>query len=97
MTSSYGGTEIGRAIAAAVRARTIEHGRPTVIFLLTDGEAWDLDTVNRNIQQSMVTAKATESPLKFFCLGIGESPSKVWLRFSGSCNEHIYGCACHRL
>lgn len=77
MIADYGGTEISRAISGAVGLHTLEVDRPTAIFLLTDGEAWDLDGVSIRVRQHMDEASLTSSPLKFFCMGIGNTPSKA--------------------
>jgi Mg-chelatase subunit ChlD len=77
MTANYGGTEIAAAIDGAVNVRKVESGRPTSVFILTDGEAWDLDGVSAGVQKHVQAANTANSPLKFFCMGIGNSPSKA--------------------
>jgi hypothetical protein len=43
MEADYGGTEIRGALKACFAGRTLD--RPTSVFVLTDGEAWNLDAV----------------------------------------------------
>jgi hypothetical protein len=81
MEANYGGTNISNAILSAGRKRTITPGIPSSIFLLTDGEAWDQDGVATVVRGIVNTGKEADSPVKFFCMGIGNSPSKVHTAF----------------
>ncbi|KAF7373315.1 hypothetical protein MSAN_00541000 [Mycena sanguinolenta] len=72
MDADYGGTEIRRALAACFAAR--KRDRPTSVFVLTDGEAWDLDAVLREVR-SAVTAAPADAPLRVSVLGIGNTVS----------------------
>lgn len=99
MSANYGGTEIATAIEGAAVLRKLEAGRPTSIFVLTDGEAWDLDSVSAEVQKHVQAANAAESPIKFFCMGIGNSPSKVRAYndslHSGSYVIDVGSCRCY--
>jgi Mg-chelatase subunit ChlD len=77
MHADYGGTEIARALSGAVEMLTVVAGQPTAVFLLTDGEAWDLHGVNQLVREAVRAGEEANAPLRFFCLGIGGSPSKV--------------------
>ncbi|KAF8905712.1 von Willebrand factor type A domain-containing protein [Mucidula mucida] len=70
MGANYGGTGIRMALAMCFRAR--DKNRAMSIFLLTDGDAWDLNGV-----LDQVTRAVDAAPLKtrVFCLGIGNSAS----------------------
>src|SRR6266498_745346 len=70
MTSNYGGTEIFSALKWA-----FENSRddmPTSVFLITDGEVWNVDQVIELIRENEEKKK---DDLRVFSLGIGDSVS----------------------
>ncbi|CAG8620684.1 8633_t:CDS:10, partial [Ambispora gerdemannii] len=70
MEADYGGTEIKNVLEWVVK--TARSDMPTSVFLLTDGEVWNVDELVQLIQ------KAANSPTKdfrLFSLGIGSSVS----------------------
>jgi hypothetical protein len=72
MEADYGGTEMRSALQACFAGRNLE--RPTSVFVLTDGEAWDLDAVLGEVRTAV--EKAPESaPLRVSVLGIGNAVS----------------------
>ncbi|KAM0753175.1 hypothetical protein T439DRAFT_339005 [Meredithblackwellia eburnea MCA 4105] len=72
MSANYGGTEIRLAMEAVFKARKTD--RPTSLFVLTDGDAWDLDNVLESVKSS-VTKAPSGAYLRVFTLGIGNSSS----------------------
>lgn len=84
MTANFGGTEIRAAIEGAFASRV---ARPksgitaTSVFVLTDGEAYDIDGVKSAISDSVRKAKAEGLLLRVFCMGIGNTVSKVRHKF----------------
>ncbi|KAJ7737877.1 von Willebrand factor type A domain-containing protein, partial [Mycena maculata] len=72
MRADYGGTEIRAALQECFAMRTL--GRPASIFLLTDGDAWDLDAVLTTVKTAMMTTPE-DSPLRVSVLGIGNGVS----------------------
>ncbi|KAJ7737875.1 von Willebrand factor type A domain-containing protein [Mycena maculata] len=72
MRADYGGTEIRDALRQSFAARTL--GRPTSVFVLTDGDAWDLDGVLDTVKTA-VAASPDDSPLRVSVLGIGDAVS----------------------
>ncbi|KAL8280106.1 hypothetical protein RQP46_007436 [Phenoliferia psychrophenolica] len=72
MHANFGGTEIRAALEVAFRARKTD--RPTSLFVLTDGDAWDLDAVLESVKSAVASAPAG-AYLRTFTLGIGESAS----------------------
>jgi hypothetical protein len=92
MTADHGGTEIKGALVAAFRSRLSnsktrvfarhDHasaGVPTSVFVLTDGQCYDLEGVQSEIRShvAQATRKSTSSFLRVFCMGIGDASSKV--------------------
>ncbi|POG81537.1 uncharacterized protein OCT59_011934 [Rhizophagus irregularis] len=70
MKSNYGGTEIYSALEWV-----FENSRddiPTSVFLLTDGEVWNVDQIVRLVSQNEEKKKDV---LRLFSLGIGDSVS----------------------
>ncbi|KAJ7160735.1 von Willebrand factor type A domain-containing protein [Mycena filopes] len=72
MEANFGGTEIRQALHACIETRKTD--RPTTIFLLTDGEAWDLDGVLNEVKGAVAKAPL-QAYLRISVLGIGNSVS----------------------
>ncbi|KAJ6526626.1 von Willebrand factor type A domain-containing protein [Mycena vulgaris] len=72
MTADYGGTEIRGALEQCFAAR--KRHLPTSLFVLTDGEAWDLDAVFDAVKKAVAVAPPN-APLRVSVLGIGDSVS----------------------
>ncbi|GAA6046393.1 hypothetical protein JCM3770_004897 [Rhodotorula araucariae] len=72
MEANLGGTEIRAALDYVFQLR--DSKRPTSVFVLTDGDAWDLDGVLDTVT-SAVSASSPAAPLRVFSLGIGNSAS----------------------
>jgi len=45
------------------------------VFVLTDGEAWDLDNVIATVSQAATQAQKEDSLLRTFVLGVGDDVS----------------------
>jgi hypothetical protein len=76
MGADLGGTEMELGLKAAFSSRT-SAARPTSVFVLTDGECWELDAVQAVISKHVNLSRGTVSPLRVFCMGIGNAVSKV--------------------
>ena len=76
MEADFGGTEIRSAIEEAFRSRS-DPNKPTSVFILTDGDAYDLDGVQEAVTEHITKARLSNSLLRLFCLGIGDGVSKV--------------------
>jgi hypothetical protein len=80
MIANYGGTEMKLALATAFTSR-LSHGSgeniPASVFVLTDGQCYDLDGVQAEIRNHVAQAKARGTFLRVFCMGIGDAVSKV--------------------
>ncbi|GAA6005506.1 VIT and vWA domain-containing protein [Rhodotorula paludigena] len=72
MEANFGGTEICSALDYVFKVRDTK--RPTSVFVLTDGDAWELDAVLSSVKDAVASA-TTEQPLRVFTLGIGNSAS----------------------
>ncbi|KAJ6526591.1 von Willebrand factor type A domain-containing protein [Mycena vulgaris] len=72
MQADYGGTEIRGALQQCFETRKTD--RPTTVFLLTDGEAWDVDGVLNEVKDAVSRAPA-HAYLRVSVLGIGNSVS----------------------
>ncbi|KAK7029865.1 von Willebrand factor type A domain-containing protein [Favolaschia claudopus] len=72
MMANFGGTEIRKALTKCFASRKVD--RPTAVFVLTDGDAWDLDGVLEEVETT-VTAASESAPLRVSVLGIGYSVS----------------------
>jgi len=79
MDADMGGTEIAKALACAFESSTSSaiQKTPTAIFLLTDGDAWDLTGVLRLVKSEMLKAQSQGRLLRIFTLGIGDGVSRV--------------------
>ncbi|GAA6004951.1 hypothetical protein JCM10207_008461 [Rhodosporidiobolus poonsookiae] len=73
MDANYGGTELRKALEDGAFALR-KQDKATSIFVLTDGDAWDLDGVLNSVKSAVSSASA-EAPLRVFVLGIGNSAS----------------------
>jgi Mg-chelatase subunit ChlD len=77
--ANYGGTELRSALQFAfnsrVSAKSPKDTTPTAVFVLTDGEAWDLDGVLSEISTTVKAAKEKDSLLRTFVLGVGNEVS----------------------
>ncbi|KAJ6526596.1 von Willebrand factor type A domain-containing protein [Mycena vulgaris] len=72
MQANYGGTEIRGALQQCFETRKTD--RPTTVFVLTDGEAWDVDGVLNEVKGAVGRAPA-HAYLRISVLGIGNSAS----------------------
>ncbi|KAF7345094.1 hypothetical protein MVEN_01673000 [Mycena venus] len=72
MNADYGGTEIRNALRRCFETRKTD--RPTSVFVLTDGAAWDVDGVLTKVKGAVARAPA-QAYLRVFVLGIGNSAS----------------------
>jgi hypothetical protein len=72
MNADYGGTEIRKALQKCFETRKTD--RPTSVFVLTDGQASDLDGVFKAVKGAVANAP-TQGYLRVFVLGIGNSAS----------------------
>ncbi|KAJ6542714.1 von Willebrand factor type A domain-containing protein [Mycena capillaripes] len=72
ISANYGGTEIRAALKTCFEARKTD--RPTSVFVLTDGDAWDLDRVFKEVKAAVTRAPAS-GYLRVSVLGIGNSAS----------------------
>ncbi|KAJ6542707.1 von Willebrand factor type A domain-containing protein [Mycena capillaripes] len=72
MSGNYGGTEIRNALQSCFETRKTD--RPTSVFVLTDGEAWDLEGVFTEVKGAVASAPE-QAYLRVFVLGIGNSAS----------------------
>lgn len=79
MEATYGGTELARAFAYASQCKTNEEHEgkpiPTSVFVLTDGEAWDVPGVFANVSSAVDQAKEQNNLFRAFCLGVGDDVS----------------------
>jgi len=79
MGATYGGTELARAFAYASQCKTNEKHEskpiPTSVFVLTDGEAWDVSGVFANVSSATNQAKEQNNLFRAFCLGVGDDVS----------------------
>ena len=78
--ADYGGTEIAKALKAVYA--NIKAGYeppseivPTSVFVLTDGEAWDLANVIEAVRTASEDAKTAGTLLRTFVLGVGNNVS----------------------
>ncbi|KAJ7058065.1 hypothetical protein C8F01DRAFT_926916, partial [Mycena amicta] len=72
MKADYGGTEIRAALEMCFVGRRKDV--PTSVFVLTDGDAWDIKGVLSSCKDA-VSASPAEKALRLFVLGIGDSAS----------------------
>ncbi|KIM34058.1 hypothetical protein M408DRAFT_325583 [Serendipita vermifera MAFF 305830] len=75
MDADYGGTELGSALnfAYTSKARSDPVEKPsTVVFILTDGDSYDLRGVVDVVASSSESAKNSDHLLRTFVLGVGD-------------------------
>jgi Ca-activated chloride channel family protein len=70
LDADMGGTEIGKAVAAAVKIKAAKKFQKDVL-LITDGEVWDWEAVVDRVKTSGV---------RFFTVGVGSSVSESFVR-----------------
>ena len=70
LDADMGGTEIGQAVAAAIKGK-IAAKMSKDVLLITDGEVWDWEKV---------TAMAAKSGFRFFTVGVGSSVSEAFVQ-----------------
>ena len=79
MEATYGGTELAEAVAYASQCKTNEKYEskpiPTSVFVLTDGDAWDISGVFANVSNAVNEAKEQNNLFRSFCLGVGDDVS----------------------
>ena len=79
-SANYGGTELLSALQFAFRSRKFftsdsKPDSPTSVFVLTDGEAWDLAGVIQLVTENVEAAKKTNNLLRTFVMGVGNQVS----------------------
>ena len=80
-SANYGGTEMRAAVEYAFKSRADAKNQnspekiPTSVFVLTDGEAWDLERLVDRVSKNCEAAKASGSLLRTFVLGVGDNVS----------------------
>ncbi|KAJ7041177.1 von Willebrand factor type A domain-containing protein [Mycena alexandri] len=72
MQADFGGTRIREALAHCFKTR--KGDRPTSVFVLTDGAAWDVDGVLLEVKAAVASSTA-QAYLRVSVLGIGNSAS----------------------
>ncbi|CAG8752184.1 1154_t:CDS:2, partial [Acaulospora colombiana] len=80
MSANYGGTELRSALQFAFNSRVsaktaFKDTTPTAVFVLTDGEAWDLDGILNEISTTVKATKEKNGLLRTFVLGVGNEVS----------------------
>jgi len=70
LDADMGGTEIGQAVAAAIKGESPKNKSKDVL-LITDGEVWEWEKV---------TNMATKSSCRFFTVGVGSSVSEAFVQ-----------------
>lgn len=84
MSADYGGTEIQGALSMTFSKRRTD--RATNVFVLTDGDVWNLDGVLAEVTNA-VEASKDNAPLRVFCLGIGNSASTAMCQGLARCGK----------
>ena len=86
MQANYGGTEIRSALQLAFDSRPVSlRSKPTMILLLTDGEAWDIEGVLKVTQDAVTDSNGA---LRVFVLGVGNQVS------TNVCRKMHLRCCC---
>ncbi|PPQ90311.1 hypothetical protein CVT25_007896 [Psilocybe cyanescens] len=77
MSANLGGTEIESAVRNLVSSRNTS--LPTSVFLLTDGEVYNLDSllalISFSVSESLTSLISSAAHLRFFTLGVGNAAS----------------------
>jgi hypothetical protein len=78
--ADYGGTELRSALSFAFNNRislmsSSENKTPTSVFVLTDGKAWNLERILKEITAAVKEAKQNGTLLRVFTLGVGNEVS----------------------
>ena len=78
--ANYSGTELRSALQFAFSSRQAlapnsTEKPPASVFVLTDGEAWDLDGIINLVTENVEAAKRQDSLLRAFVLGVGNQVS----------------------
>lgn len=84
MRADYGGTETKMALQAIFESRQEKTAEPAAVFVLTDGEAWDLEGVFKTVTDAVAKS---DKALRVFVLGVGNQVShevRVVLRASAT-------------
>ncbi|KIJ39446.1 hypothetical protein M422DRAFT_210327 [Sphaerobolus stellatus SS14] len=76
MQANFGGTEIRAALEAAFNSWS-NPKKPATVFVLTDGQAYDLEGVKSTISQAVMQTKSLKGLLRVFCMGIGDQASRA--------------------
>ncbi|KAJ3552371.1 hypothetical protein NM688_g4182 [Phlebia brevispora] len=74
MDANYAGTEIRAALQVTLRTRS--RTLSTALFVLTDGESYDVDETLELVANEVARSPAT-APLRVFTLGIGDTASNA--------------------
>ncbi|BGP31178.1 hypothetical protein JCM10296v2_002942 [Rhodotorula toruloides] len=72
LEANLGGTDTRKALDFVFQSRT--KSKQTSVFVLTDGDAWDLDGVISSVK-SAVASGTLDKPVRCFVLGIGNDAS----------------------
>lgn len=70
LNADMGGTEIGKAVSAAIHQRS-DSEKPKEVLLITDGEVWEWQKVTRMAERSGV---------RFFTVGVGHAVSEAFVK-----------------
>ncbi|KAG0620685.1 hypothetical protein M758_4G235100 [Ceratodon purpureus] len=73
LQADMGGTEMTGAFQEAFQRR--RRDVPTQIFLLTDGEIWDVDNLVQVVREAVEEGEKSDSFVRVFSLGVGASVS----------------------
>lgn len=73
--ADFGGTEIKSALEWSFQQKN-DANLPVAVFVLTDGEAWDLDNVIKAVEDAAVKGKKDKTLVRTFVLGVGDDVSK---------------------
>lgn len=73
LEADMGGTEIAGAVEEAFQRR--RRDVPSQLFLLTDGEVWDVDTLCATIREAVDEGERSNAFVRVFSLGIGDAVS----------------------
>ncbi|KZV99951.1 hypothetical protein EXIGLDRAFT_188399 [Exidia glandulosa HHB12029] len=72
MSANYDGTEIARALTTVFKSRERTLKEPAAVFLLTDGESWNVKNVFKTVADAVA---ASDKALRVFVLGVGDQVS----------------------